>query len=71
MIIDAKVTSRGAIVSISKKWAWEEHVKITDMKKRLSRSVKELLDKSIDSATQAIPTYNDLEVLFELATLQF
>jgi hypothetical protein len=29
------------------------------MKKRLSRNVKELLDKSIDSATQAISTYND------------
>ena len=29
------------------------------MRKRLSRNVKELLDKSIDSATQAISTYND------------
>lgn len=29
------------------------------MSKRLSRSIKELLDKSIDSATQAISTYND------------
>lgn len=29
------------------------------MSKRLSRNVKELLDKSIDSATQAISTYND------------
>lgn len=29
------------------------------MSKRLSRGVKELLDKSVDSATQAISTYND------------
>ena len=29
------------------------------MRKRLSRNVKELLDKSLDSATQAISTYND------------
>ena len=29
------------------------------MSKRLSRGVKDLLDKSIDSATQAISTYND------------
>lgn len=29
------------------------------MSKRLSRGVKELLAKAIDSATQAISTYND------------
>ena len=32
---------------------------ISDMAKRISRNVKELLNKSIDSATQAISTYND------------
>lgn len=36
------------------------------MGKRLSRKVKELLDKSVDSATQAISTYNDPRSSFRI-----